>query len=505
MNHAPWNSLCRHLQEIALLESSAELLGWDERTMLPPKGGPYRAEQLAFLSGLIHQRRVDPRVGQWLDQLADHPDMDDPRSDVGTTVRQVRRVYEKQRKLPQQLVEELARSTVTGQQTWAEARKNNDFAAFLPVLEHLIALVREKAQIVGYDETPYDALLDDFEPEMTTREAARVLQELRASLVPLIEQIAGSRRTPPIGILQRHYPRAAQEAFGRRAAEAIGFDFQRGRLDVTDHPFCASLGPADCRITTRYDEHFLPSALFGILHEAGHGIYDQGLCSEHYGLPPGQFVSLGIHESQSRMWENLVGRSRSFWQYFFPHAQQAFPDALGEVSLEDFYFAVNRVQPSLIRVEADEATYNLHIVIRFELELALLEGQLLPSDLPEAWRDKYQAYLGITPDSDALGVLQDVHWSAALIGYFPTYALGNLYAAQFFEAAQEQLGDLSPAFSRGEFIPLRQWLNQTIHQQGQRYSASELVERVTGRPLSHEPLLHHLRNKLLPLYATALP
>ncbi|MEX0977907.1 MAG: carboxypeptidase M32 [Pirellulales bacterium] len=277
-------------------------------------------------------------------------------------------------------------------------------------------------------------------------------------------------------------------------------DFRRGRLDVTAHPFCTELGPNDCRITTRYDEHFFNGAFFGTLHEAGHGIYDQGLRTDWYGLPPGEYVSLGIHESQSRLWENLVGRSRAFWQHFFPALQQAFPAALSGVSLDGFYFAINDVRPSLVRVEADEATYNLHILVRFELEQALLKGDLPVSDLPGAWNEKYHQYLGIRPDSDSDGVLQDVHWSAGLVGYFPTYSLGNLYASQFFEQAEKDLGALAPQFARGEFAPLRRWLTENIHRHGRCFSAAELVQRITGKPLSHAPLIAHLRKKLGPLY-----
>ena len=272
-----------------------------------------------------------------------------------------------------------------------------------------------------------------------------MLADLRAELVPLVQAIMQSGREAPVEILQREYPVAAQEAFGKAAAAAIGFDFERGRLDVTHHPFCSGMGPHDCRITTRYDERFFNSAFFGILHEAGHGIYDQGLRPEQFGLPPGTYVSLGIHESQSRMWENLVGRSRAFWQHFFPQLQAAFPAAVGDVTLDDFFWAINHVAPSLIRVEADEATYNLHIIVRFELEQALLSQDLAVGDLPAAWSEKYREYLGIEPPTDADGCLQDVHWSAALIGYFPTYSLGNLYASQFFEQADRDLGGLAAA------------------------------------------------------------
>jgi carboxypeptidase Taq len=327
-----------------------------------------------------------------------------------------------------------------------------------------------------------------------------VLAELREALVPLVAEIAESGKQPDVSIVARRYPVDVQEKFSKLASAAIGFDYARGRVDTTAHPFCTGLGPNDCRITTRYEERFFNSAFFGTLHEAGHGIYDQGLRAEWYGLPPGEAISLGIHESQSRMWENLVGRSRAFWRHFYPQAQKLFPEALSDVSLDAFYFAINDVRPSLVRVEADEATYNLHILIRFELEQALLADEIPIADVPAAWNDKYQEYLGIRPPSAADGVLQDVHWSAGLVGYFPTYSLGNLYASQFFETADRELGGLDEQFARGEFEPLKDWLGGKIHRHGQCYSAAELVEKVTGKTLSPAPLMAHLRAKLAPLY-----
>jgi len=497
---AKFSELCSLAREAALIESVEEALGWDERTYLPPESGEYRAEQMTFLSGLAHQKQTNPRLGELLNELAASGLMKDPHTDAATTIRELKRDYDKQVKLPQSLVEELTRASVLGQQAWSKARENNDFPSFAPHADKLFELKRQEAACLGYEQHVYDALLDDYEPGAKTAELTKVLADLRAQLVPLVQGIMQSGRKAPLEILQRQYPAAAQEMFGKAAASAIGFDFRRGRLDVTDHPFCSGLGPHDCRITTRYDERFFNSAFFGILHEAGHGIYDQGLRPDQYGLPPGTAISLGIHESQSRLWENLVGRSRAFWQYFFPRLQTAFPSAVSDVKLDDFFWAINHVEPSLIRVEADEATYNLHIIIRFELEQALLTDELKIGDLPTAWREKYQQYLGVEPATDADGCLQDIHWSAALIGYFPTYSLGNLYASQFFEQADRDLGGLAAMFARGEFQPLKKWLNEKIHRRGQCYSATELVKLVTGQPLSPAPLMRHLRGKLEPLY-----
>lgn len=495
-----FDQLCRHSRETALLTAAESALGWDERTMMPPEAAEYRAEQLTLLAGMIHQRRTDPRLGDWLGELSESPLAADPHGDSGTTIRQLKREYDKRVKLPQSLVEELTRTASLGQHAWQKAREDDDYPTFQPLLAKTYELKRAQAEALGYDECPYDALLDDFEPREQTSNLRRVLAELRTALVPLVAEIAGSSIRPDVSILSRRFPVDRQEWFSRGAAAQVGFDFRRGRLDVTAHPFCTGLGPHDCRITTRYEENFFNCAFFGTLHEAGHGIYDQGLASDQYGLPLGEAISLGIHESQSRMWENLVGRSRAFWRHFFPKAQQAFPEALADESLDDFYFAINDVRPSLIRVEADEATYNLHILIRFELEQSLLADELSVADLPAAWNAKYEQYLGIRPESDADGVLQDIHWSAGLVGYFPTYSLGNLYASQFFEQAETAVGPLDEQFAAGEFEPLREWLHDQIHSQGQRYSSAELVQKVTGKPLSHAPLVRHLRRKLAPLY-----
>ena len=496
-----YDHVCQHVRQTALLASIGAVLEWDERTMLPIAASDYRAEQTTLISGMVHQRWTDPSFVAELSELTGSPLMDDPASDAAITIRRLKRQVDKKVKLPRTLVEELTRTATLGQHAWDEARKQNDFARFRPLLEKTFQLKRQQAEALGYPQTPYDALLDDYEPEELTANVGQVLASLRDELVPLVAAIRQSGRHPDVSILKGEFPVEVQQTFAIEAAAAMGFDFQRARLDVTTHPFCTTLGPNDCRITTRYNERYFNSAFFGVLHEAGHGLYEQGLRPEQYGLPLGEAVSLGIHESQSRLWENLVGRNRSFWTRFFDEAQQRFPSALGPICLDDFYFAINDVRPSLVRTEADEATYNLHILVRFELEQALLSGDLPVADLPEAWNQKYEKYLGIRPANDVQGVLQDVHWSAGLVGYFPTYTLGNLYAAQFFAEADSQLGGLAEQFARGEFQPLRDWLRQQIHQHGQRFTAAELVRRVTGRGLSPEPLLTCLRAKFSPLYA----
>lgn len=488
-----------------LLASCGNVLSWDEQTVMPPGGAAHRAEQLALLAGLAHDRRVDPRIGELLSLLQNDTGIE-PLSDLGVTVRESRRLYDRHVRLPRRLVSELSRITSLAQQAWVEARRENRFEGFRPWLEQVVRLKREEAQaLVRPGEELYDALLEDYEPRMTSRELAEIFAPLRRELTLLVSAIASSGRKLPVDLVHRSYPVASQRVFVKHAAAAIGFDFQRGYLAESAHPFCSGIGPGDCRLTTRYDERALNTALFGVLHEAGHGIYEQGLREECFGLPPGQAVSLGVHESQSRLWENLVGRGRPFWRHFFPLLKQTFPGTLDGVAENDFHAALNHVAPTFIRVEADEVTYNLHIMLRFELERALLGGNLAVSDVPEAWRQLFQNYFGRTPATDRDGCLQDIHWSAGLFGYFPTYTLGNLYAAELMAAARGRISDLDSQFARGEFGELRAWLRESIHRQGRRYAPRELIERAIERPVTAEPLLAHLWGKFGELYGISRP
>jgi carboxypeptidase Taq len=496
-----YSELLRRVKEANLLASCAGVLGWDERTYLPRQGAAFRGEQMGLLARLTHEMLTAPAIGELLADVEGSRLVAEADGDAAVNVREVRRAYDRAVKVPKELVEELARVTSQAQQVWQEARHANDFAAFKPWLEQIVRLKREQAQAIGYQAVPYDALLDEYEPGATTAEVTRTFAALRQELVPLLEALAASGRKPKRDLLEREWPVDRQQVFGQAAAAAIGFDFDAGRLDVTTHPFCSGMGPGDCRITTRYNPRHFNEAFFGILHEAGHGLYEQGLDPAHFGTPRGSCASLGIHESQSRLWENQVGRGRPFWEHFFPRARQVFHGALRDVSLDDFYFAINDVRPSFIRVEADEATYNLHVVLRFELEQALISGDLQPADVPGAWNERFQKTFRLTPPTDALGCLQDIHWSGGGIGYFPTYTLGNLYAAQFMDQARRDLGDLDGDFRHGEFGRLKAWLNEKIHRPGLRHRANALCEKVTGRPLSHQPLLAYLRGKYGPLYA----
>ena len=492
--------LIRRVREIALLGSCASLLHWDRETCMPEAGVEHRAAQLSLLAGMTHERFIDPRIDALLAACEGTDLVAAPLSDEAVNVRELRRSYDRATRLPTELVAELARVTSLAHGEWVRARQADDFARFLPWLEQIVALKQREADCYGHNGNRFDALLEDYEPGATAAWVAGVLEPLRQELVALLDAIQGSAREPRTEILERVYPLPRQELFGRLAAAAIGFDFAGGRLDVVAHPFCSQIGPGDVRLTTRYDERAFGDGFFSIIHETGHGLYGQGLDPGHWGLPRGEPVSLGIHESQSRLWENQVARSLPFWQHFYPIAQQFFPEALGGVGLDDFCFAINAVRPSLIRVDADEVTYNLHIILRFELEQALLSGDLAAADVPAAWNERSEALLGTRPPSDADGCLQDVHWSGGGIGYFPTYTLGNLNAAQLMAAARDAIPDLDAQMARGAFADLLAWLREQVHRRGQQYRAPELIEVVTGSPLTHDALMAHLRAKFEPLY-----
>ncbi|MFK8111671.1 MAG: carboxypeptidase M32 [Rubripirellula sp.] len=497
-----FDAACRTAREAMTLHSAADALEWDERTGMPIAAGEYRAQQVSMLRGLVHQKRTDQSYGEKLQRLMESVDDQDPHGDITSTVRELYRDWDRDRKLPTALVEQISQATVRGQQVWDAARKADDFGMFRDPLKNIIELKQQAGSLLseGTDRSVYEALIDEYEPNARVSELQQVFDDVRAPLVELIARIGDAPRQPNTDLLKRDFSVDAQRDFSLSVAEKIGFDFRRGRLDETSHPFCTTLGPSDCRILTRYETNWLPSGLFGTMHEAGHGMYEQGLREDWFGLPPGSYVSLGMHESQSRLWENQVGRSRPFWDWLYGETQKTFSPQLDGVPLDDFYFAINAVKPSLIRVEADEATYNLHIIIRFDLERQLIEGSLKVDDLPDAWNARYESDLGVKPPSDADGVLQDVHWSAGLFGYFPTYTLGNLAAAQLFDAATKELGDVNAMFARGEFQPLLTWLGEKVHVQGRCYSGSELVEQATGSPLSASPLTDYLTNKLTALY-----
>jgi carboxypeptidase Taq len=497
--------LCSRLRGVRLIESIGSLVSWDQETYMPPKAAGFRAEQLSELSAIAHQRATDPRIGELIAACEADAAFKDPGSAHAAAVREMRRDFDLASKLPTELVAELARVGSQAQEAWKHAREASDFKAFRPWLEKMIALSRRKAECLG---TPpggeaYDALLDQYEPGARAAEIEAVFTPLAERLSGLIRAIGGSAHKPSDAPLKVTFDTARQHELGQAVLKAMGFDFGAGRLDTTTHPFCSGMAPGDTRLTTRYRESHWTDALYSTMHEGGHGLYEQGLPKAEagglVGTPLVDAVSLGIHESQSRMWENFVGRSREFWKWLTPVAKKLAP-GLSPFSEEHLYAAVNIVQPSLIRVDADEATYNLHVLIRFELERALIRGDLAVGDLPAEWNARYKRYLGVNVPDDRRGCLQDVHWSFGLVGYFPTYTLGNLYAAQLWETINVALPSLREDMARGELLGLREWLRSSIHAHGKRYRAAELCERITGKALSPEPLMRHLEGKLKAVY-----
>ncbi|HYE02097.1 MAG TPA: carboxypeptidase M32 [Phycisphaerales bacterium] len=493
--------LCGLLKEAATLGSIGSLLGWDQETYMPPAAAGHRAQQQALVAGLVHERQSSPRVGELLQACEADPALrQDPAA--AANLREMRRDYDRATKVPTDLVAELARTGSLAQEAWKDARARNDFPAFAPWLTKMMTLSRRKADCLapGSPE-PYDALLDEYEPGMTAKEIAAVFAPLRDRLAQLIGRVRASGRTPDQSVLKIRTDPQQQHRFGELVLKAMGFDLSAGRLDVTTHPFCSGMAPGDTRLTTRYTGEGFLEPLYGTMHEGGHGLYEQGLPkADHFGEPLGEAISLGIHESQSRMWENFVGRGRAFWEWALPEARRLLGPALEPVTVDAVYAAANTVRPSFIRVESDESTYNLHIMLRFEIERALISGDLRADDLPGVWNERFESYLGLKVPDDRRGCLQDVHWSFGLVGYFPTYTLGNLYAAQLWEMINRQLPGLESDIRRGELIPLRDWLRANIHAHGKRYRAAELCQRVTGRPLSSDPLLRHLESRLAPVY-----
>jgi len=497
---AELTALKTRLQEIDDLRGAASVLQWDQATYMPPGGAESRGRQLALLNRIAHDQQADPGIGHLLDSLEPWAQAQGDESDVAALVRVTRRDYERATRVPSSFIERLTSHMTAAYHTWEQARPANDFAAVRPMLEKTVEMSRELAAYHPGYEHPYDPLIDLAEDGMTVAGVRALFDELRAGLVPLIKAI---RERPEVdgGCLSGNFPEAAQQAFGEQVIRAFGYDYTRGRQDKTAHPFMTKLGRGDVRITTRYSDDFLPDGLFSTLHEAGHAMYEQGIADDLEGTPLFSGTTAGVHESQSRLWENLVGRSLPFWSHWYGSLQAAFPGELDDVSIDTFYRAINKVVPSLIRTEADEVTYNLHVMLRFDLELAMLEGTLKVADLPEAWRARVKSDLGVTPPDDRDGALQDVHWYGGIVGgAFQSYTLGNIMSAQFFAAARRDLPQLDQQIAAGEFAPLREWLTSHIYRHGRKFTAPELVERATGEPLSIAPYLAYLNTKYGALY-----
>lgn len=489
---ALYAELVAGVREEALLGSVAATLEWDEETHLPPGGVENRARQMALLAGLLHERAVDPRRVELLELLAASPLCADPASTEAVNVRELAKGTARERKVPRGLVEELAEECAVASAVWVEARARRDFAELAPHLSRVFALKRAEAECLAEGGDAYDALLDDHEEGCSAARLDAIMTPLRAGLAALLDRARGASDERVAGT----FAVPEQRRLGRWLAERLGFDFARGRLDDSVHPFTTGLGPGDCRITARWDERDPSSGIFAVCHEVGHALYEQGLDETQWGLPAGEQVSDGVDESQSRLWENCVGRSEGFWRFLLPELRARFPAALGAARGDALYRAMNRVAPSLIRAVADEVTYHLHIAVRVELERALLRGELAVRELPAVWAERYGEVLGVVPADDAAGCLQDGHWPAGLVGYFPSYTLGDVYAAELFAAAERELGPLEEAFARGEVAALRGWLGEKIHRQGCRYLPTELIARATGREPTAEALLARLARRV---------
>ncbi len=494
--------LLTRLHEVNDLNSAGAVLGWDQTTVMPPGGSAARGRQMATLTRLAHERFTDVAIGRLLDDLTPYAETLPYDHDDAALVRVTRREYERATRVPSKFMAQVAAHTATAYGAWTQARPANDFASVIPSLEETLRLSREYAgYFEGFDHIA-DPLIDRYDTDMTAAQIGPIFAELQAALSPMVQAIS---EQPPIDAspLHRHFPQAAQHDFGVEVIRQIGYDFDRGRQDISPHPFTTSFSIGDVRITTRFNEYDLNEGLFSTLHECGHAVYEQGIDPALEGTPLASGTSAGVHESQSRLWENLVGRGRDFWQHYYAPLQAVFSDQLGDVSEEDFYRAINKVERSLIRTDADEVTYNLHVIIRFGLELELLEGKLAVANLAEAWHDRYEEALGVRAPTDENGVLQDVHWYGGLIGgVFQGYTLGNIMASQFFDAAIKARPSIPAEIRGGEFAPLHDWLRTNIYHHGSKFTASELLEQVTGSALTLEPYLTYLNEKFGELYPT---
>ncbi|WP_135551184.1 carboxypeptidase M32 [Paenibacillus cymbidii] len=488
------------VRKIKSYEEAVGLIYWDMRTGLPKKGVQGRSDVVGVLSGEMFRLSVSPEMGEYVVYFSEPQHAERLDETTRAMVRESAKDYERSVKIPPDEYEAYVVLTSNAEAVWEEAKHASDYARFQPYLEQIVATNRRFIELWGYEGHPYNTLLDMYEPGMTVTELDRVFGELRGKLVPLVSAIHSSGRKPETSFLRQSFAKAKQREFNLYILRQMGYDFDAGRLDETVHPFATGLNPGDVRITTKFVENDLATALFGSIHEGGHALYEQNIDAALIGTNLCTGTSMGIHESQSRFWENMVGRSRPFWSRYYGDLRSAFPGQLDDVSVETFYAGINEVQPSLIRIEADELTYNLHIMIRYEIEKALFDGTVTVAELPAYWNDKYTEYLGVTPQNDGEGVLQDVHWAGGSFGYFPSYSLGNMYAAQFRVTMQKQLPDLDGLIGRGELLPIKEWLTQHIYRYGKAQTPAEIVRRVTGEPLNPAYLVAYLEEKYKDAY-----
>lgn len=495
-----YDTLLERVGEIHDLQKASQLLAWDRQVIMPKAGAAVRVQQMTTLDRLVHDLFTRDEMGELIERAAEECEGLPYESIESSLIRLLRRQYDDARKLPDEHVARVSETSGKAHGVWEEARENDDFASYQPWLEQIVELGQERAELFGYERERYDALLDKYERNAKTEDVRNLFSATRQALVPLLEAIRSTQVTVDDSFLYQSFPIPQQKEFARYIARAIGYEFDRGYLGTAVHPFAASFSRDDVRITGRWNPDYLSPSIFATLHEAGHAIYEQNTHPDLARTPLARGASAGIHESQSRMMENMVGRSLSFWNRHFPNLQSLFPQQLGNVDVGAFYLAINKVQPSLIRVEADELTYNLHIILRFEIEQALIDGDLSVSDLPEAWNEKMREMIGIVPRTDRDGVLQDVHWTWPSFGYFPTYALGNLYAAQFYAAATADSPTVSAELESGKNGALLQWLRTNVHEHGRKFTPDELVEQATGQRLDHRPFISYVTAKFAEIY-----
>ncbi|WP_420643904.1 carboxypeptidase M32 [Candidatus Leptofilum sp.] len=495
-----FQKLLNKVYEIHDINKALGVLSWDKETNMPKAGTKARIQQMTTLRRLSHSMFTSDKMGELIENAASKLHDAPYESNEASLIRLLRRNYKEARLLPAEFVQRISEISGKAHPAWVEARENNDFAHFKPHLEEVVKLVQEMAELYGYEDEKYDPLLDQFEHGMKTAEVRAIFDATKAALIPLRQAIAERGAAVDDSLVHQPFPIGQQKKFAHYIADAVGYDFARGHLGTVVHPFATSFSRNDARITTRWYPDFLNPSLFGTLHESGHAMYEQGTHPDLARTPLARGTSSGIHESQSRLIENVVGRSLGFWQAHYPKLQSLFPEQLGNHDVTAFYRAINKVQPSFIRVEADELTYNFHIILRFELEQAMLNGDLRVTDLPTAWNDKMDELVGVVPPTDSQGCLQDVHWTRPGFGYFPTYALGNLYAAQFYETAVSQNPTIAEEMAQGKTQALVNWLRENIHQHGRKFTPSELVQKATGRPLTHEPFIRYVTQKFSQIY-----
>ncbi len=487
-----------YMKEISKIQNAAALVAWDMRTKIPSKGARDRADVMGKLSRMTFEMETSSKMAEFVEYFNRSKVKDSLNEIDKRNVYLATKQYRRGKAIPPEKFEKFMIACARGETVWQEAKAESNFQKFKPVLEEIIGYLKDFTDMFSYEENRYDALLDEFEPSTTTKDIQKVIDGLKKDLIPFIKKLSNTKR-PDDTALKGKFDRSLQERLSLEALKVMNYDFKAGRLDETEHPFTIGIGPGDVRVTTKYDPSDLRPSLFGTMHEGGHALYEQGISEKYFRMPIGTGASMGIHESQSRTWENMIGRSKAFWKFFYQKLTDIFPQ-YGKISVEDFYKAINVVEPSLVRIEADEVTYNLHIIIRFEIEEALINDRVKVSDLPDIWNAKMREYFGIEPSNDAEGVLQDVHWAGGQLGYFPSYMLGNLYAAQFFATAQKEIPDLEEQISSGDLKPFRKWQKEKIHRYGALYDPKDLIVKVTGEPLTHKYFMDYITKKFSEIY-----